>query len=334
MTAARIPLQGLSSLDDPFQSSYWAAVKQHNGWEAFAVAADDQQLLVLKRPVLCRAALCYIPYGPQLPVPSDRRFAYLRDLSGEITRMTGPGVFLLRYDVPWQPPAEVPDLPQGVVRSPYAVQPEGTVRISLSGGLDAIYTQMRTRAKRQITRATDTILITCWDHSREQFDLWYETYRLTALRDHFIPRSAGYLHHLLLTGADPMVHGVESVLYLAWDQGRIIGGNIVLFTRDRALYLFGSSLRTESKRSCSYALQWHTIRQAVTRGCMSYDLYGIGPDDPNHHLHSLTLFKTGFGGQKIYREGCFDVIINPLIYHPYRAAEQLRMHRSRHRDRT
>ena len=324
----QIPVEGLSSPDNPFQTAFWAAVKRLNGWDALAFSLEidsvNTQLLVLTRKIFLDLSIAYIPYGPQCSADT----VVLKHLSETLRPMLPRGCFVIRYDVPWE--GELAGrLPAGVRKNPYPIQPEGTVIVSLEGGPDAVFSRMRTRARRNVRRAQGEITITSWEGDPGQFHAWYETYTYTSLRDSFIPRTEEYMHHVLDTGRDGAL-GVEARLYLAWIGDSIIGGNIVLFTKQKALYLFGSSRHEYTGASPSYALQWHTIEEAVKRGCREYDLYGIAPDDEeDHHLHSLTLFKTGFGGQKVFRAGCFDVVCRPLVYHGYRLAELVHLSSAR-----
>ncbi len=330
MKVVQISVEELSlSTSSPFQSSYWASVKHTNGWDASAYTFDGKELLVLKKNIFLKYALCYIPYGPDL-ARGPLRYEHLQELSDAIHRYTGRNVFAMRWDVPWDKDAPRGTLPRRIKIAPYSIQPEGTVIISLTGGEDAVFAQMRKRAKRNITRSMQQIDISEWDGSPKNFNQWYESYRETSVRDSFKPRAKAYMETVLQMGSGRYSNGVESRLYLAWEHNRMIGGNIVLYTKDMALYLFGASLRGETSASPSYALQWYTIKQAIARGCRIYDLYGIAPGhDVYHHLHNLNLFKTGFGGEQTYRDGCFDVVYNPIIYDAYLIAEHIRMARSR-----
>ena len=50
----------------------------------------------------------------------------------------------------------------------------------------------------------------------------------------------------------------------------------------------------------SYFLQWQIIKEAKNRGIKYYNFWGIAPNDnPNHRFAGVTMFKTGFGGERI-----------------------------------
>ena len=74
----------------------------------------------------------------------------------------------------------------------------------------------------------------------------------------------------------------------------------------------------------NFLLQWTAMKDAKNYGSEYYDMYGMPPtDDPNHPMHGLYLFKTGFGGKNIHRPGTFDIPTN-IFYKAYSAAENLR----------
>ncbi len=310
-------------MDNPFQTHFWASVKKMNGWDSrafsYQINGAEYQVLILIKKIFLRFSIAYIPYGPE----GIRNLKQLKLLSDSLKRELPKGCFFMRSDVPWVDSGET--LPSGIKQTSYPIQPEGTVIVPLSGGPDEVFSQFRTRAKRNIRRSIDEIRISEWKGDQKELKDWYETYTYTSLRDAFTPRSQAYMKHILELGNDRSL-GVESKLYIAWIGDSVIGGNIVLYTQRRALYLFGASRHEYVSASPSYALQWYTIQEAVKHGCELYDLYGIAPeDDEEHHLHSLNMFKTGFGGEKIFRAGCFDSVLNPFIYYLFRLVETIHM---------
>lgn len=315
-----------------FQTAFWAEVKQINGWLPIAVrvSSDSRQytVLILKRRILPGCSLCYVPFG--IPyIDHERRFDELLNFSKSVRSIVGDDAFVLRFDVPWESGVKGSfQARRGLHELPFTIQPEGTVRILLEGSDErTILGQMKKRAQRNIRKASAETRIEAWDGSERQLRSWYAIYRATSVRDSFDPRAFRYFRDML--DIKPTC-GVNAVLYLGYVHGRMVGGNIVVFTANEATYLFGASDQQDLTISPSYALQWYSIRQALSRGCSTYDLYGIGPEgDEDHHLHNLTLFKTGFGGRKVFREGCFDVSLRSLPYKCFRVIEQLRMLRAR-----
>ncbi|MDZ7587561.1 MAG: peptidoglycan bridge formation glycyltransferase FemA/FemB family protein, partial [Patescibacteria group bacterium] len=60
----------------------------------------------------------------------------------------------------------------------------------------------------------------------------------------------------------------------------------------------------------SYALQWAAILAAKQKGMDRYNFWGIAPtDNLRHRFSGVTLFKKGFGGQRIDYMPAHDLII-------------------------
>lgn len=319
MRCTPVELETITGTLHPLQSSYWASIKSFNGWKAQGFLIEDgslqERMIVLSKKLALGYSLCYIPYGPS----KVTTFKGLKLLANSLRPQLDCKPLALRFDVPWEDP-EGKEL-HGLKRLSYPIQPENTLVIDLSLGLDEVHRQMRTRAKRNIARARQSIVVRQWDGSDKELDQWYECYMVTSLRDTFVPRTKEYMRKVLSTADEH----VKARLFLAFGGDQLLGGNIVLFSSECALYLFGASHHEDLHISPSYALQWYTIEKAIAYGCIRYDLYGIAPsDDDTHHLHNLTIFKTGFGGQLQRRAGCFDHVYSPLLYGAYRIVESIR----------
>jgi len=99
---------------------------------------------------------------------------------------------------------------------------------------------------------------------------------------------------------------------------------IIIFYGESAYYHFSGSVSEFSKLPFSYFLQWEVIKEAKRRGKKFYNFWGIAPNDnPNHRFAGVTLFKTGFGGERIDWLHARDLVISPLYYFTY-AFELLR----------
>ena len=74
----------------------------------------------------------------------------------------------------------------------------------------------------------------------------------------------------------------------------------------------------------TFALQWEAIRWARSKGCTTYDLWGV----PDEELESLETsfrsrsdglwgvyrFKRGYGGRLVRWVGAFDLVFNKPLY--------------------
>jgi lipid II:glycine glycyltransferase (peptidoglycan interpeptide bridge formation enzyme) len=102
-------------------------------------------------------------------------------------------------------------------------------------------------------------------------------------------------------------------------------GGLMVFARGkRAWYFYGASSNKHRERMPNYLLQWEAIRWSRSRGCVSYDLWGVPDEDEktlemyfnkrSDGLWGVYRFKRGFGGQLIRSFGPWDRIYFPGIY--------------------
>lgn len=318
------------------QSSFWAALKHGIGWKpyAFEITHDGLvfPLLVLVKQVMPLFQLSYIPFGPPTTVLGlAQEEQLLRQLARQLRKLLPRSVFALRFDLPFDEPDDqnvmiIDGLRFKTCRE--SVQPEGTVRINLTKGYETVVSMYRDRAKRALRKGGQAFQLGLWNGDTPSFKRWYDVYLETARRDGFSVRSAKYLRALL--SLDGKVNGdVQCKLLLATENGKIVGGIIVLFSQKEAMYLYGASLRIDSL-SCSHMLQDYAIRMACEKGCTVYDLFGIpGPKGRGSHLESLELFKLSFGGHPYYRTPTTDYLYLYLPWRLYSIAELMRyrMHR-------
>ena len=296
------------------QSSYWARLKGAHGWSDHAFSLDGTTLLVLSRTFFRFFTLAYVPFGPGCDVS-------LSVLSRQLTQFLPKTTFAIRYDLPYGNKSD-----DAGCRTPrQSVQPDATVKIRLSGDYPAISSLYHQRAIRALKRSQSLIDVRLWSGDQDSFDMWYAVYHDTALRDGFSARSKTYLHDVLAIQEGE----VSSKLFLAFREGRIVGGTILLSGKDESVYLFGAS---ERMKDCTvgYILQDAMIRYCIDHECPWYDFYGIsGEKGRGAHLRSLDLFKTAFGGEKQYRRPTCDFPIKKLGYRLFAIAETLRYRRQR-----
>ena len=87
----------------------------------------------------------------------------------------------------------------------------------------------------------------------------------------------------------------------------MLASAIIMYYGHQGAYHHGASIPT--KIPASYLLQWEAIKEAKQRGKKFYNFWGIAPDDApaSHPFKGITLFKTGFGGQKYELLPCQDL---------------------------
>lgn len=118
-------------------------------------------------------------------------------------------------------------------------------------------------------------------------------YTKLAHKKHFVAHS-GIEEELMVFSNDN-----QSLLFLAYYDNKIISGALIDFVNDMAIYRHSASDERYKHIPAMYLLQWEVIKEAKKRGMKLYNFWGIAPENnPHHPWRGLTLFKTGFGGQK------------------------------------
>ena len=316
------------------QSGFWGYYKQETGQRAlpFRIDAESPEattpLLVLERTLPGGFSLGYVPHGPQLAASNVENPAeLLYQLSNLLRPYLSKSCVFLRFDLPWR--AEDfhgPD--QGdsgtLVKAPVDIQPPSTVIIDLTRGEDALLSGMKSKTRYNI-RLSEKRGVKIRFGGVDDLAEWYEMYRETAVRDKITIHSYDYYQKLFTCQAAFDGMKPEVLLLLASVEGELVAGNIVIFHDRQAVYLYGAS--SGRKRNCmpTYGLQWAAIQAGIEKGCATYDLFGIPPSNaPEHPMHGLYRFKTGFGGEIVHRTGCWDFLLKPGRYRMLRLGEQAR----------
>lgn len=310
----------LSELDceSVFQSSFWAEAKQ-GGWRAesfeYTIGERRGHVLILLRSLFSFFSIAYAPFALYPEITGEEFAAF----SKEMRKHLPSNCFILRFDFPWNSKV----IKGKKIRTcKDSIQPEGTVRIDLSKPLE-----LRDRAKRNL-RKEERVQVALWDGSEDEFDAWFDTYRMTGMRDNFTIRPKDYVRRMLSIESAK----VKPLLYLAkLDGEEVIGGIFNLRGDNEEVYLYGSSVKHTDGVSCGYSLQYHAINKAKEAGVPYYDLFGIPSKEGGDHLRSLEVFKTSFGGEKEFRAPTTDYVYRPLVYLIYKMAERIRfyLHRSK-----
>ena len=111
----------------------------------------------------------------------------------------------------------------------------------------------------------------------------------------------------------------RSVSVFICEMGKIpLACAIIIFYGDCAYYHFSASTMKYPKIQSSYFLQWEIIKEAKKRGMKYYNFWGIAPEKShNHRFAGVTLFKTGFGGERVNWLHAHDLPISPFYWLTY-----------------
>jgi len=328
------------------QSKFWGRFEQAFGWtpvylrvENAAGATGSSDLLLLHRRVARSLCMAYVPHGPsEMSFGADP--GVLPVITGKMRPWLPPETAFVRYDLAWRafvPDGTDPDTSQsspeifaesstarGARKAVSDTQPPDTVIVGLEGSEEELLSRMKSKTRYNVRLALRKG-VRVSRAGRDQLPAWYAVYEETARRDRIALHSFDYYVKLWDIAAENVGDGVKLDLLMAHYNEELLGGIITATYANTATYLYGASTNRQRNLMAPYALQWEAMKRARAAGCGSYDLFGIPPtDNPNHPMHGLYRFKTGFGGRIEHRPGAWDVPLRPLIYAGYRLAERAR----------
>ncbi len=229
--------------------------------------------------------------------------------------------------------------------------PNNTLFIDLSKDEDQILKEMKQKGRYNIKKAQKSgikISRTKNPESTEFKEFWNLT-KETIKRDNFSSNPKDYYINLLKFLNSK---SIETYLYSASFENKIIASAICVFYRNKATYYYGASSNKYRNLMAPYLLQWQMIKDAKNNNMKIYDFLGISPsyyeengnyiinDSFNrlkfkkqeavenylnkHNFSGITEFKTKFGGEIINYMGACDLIYNKFWYFIIKISKKIR----------
>jgi lipid II:glycine glycyltransferase (peptidoglycan interpeptide bridge formation enzyme) len=172
---------------------------------------------------------------------------------------------------------------------------------------------------------------------------FYSMMEMTSERDKFaVHNQAYYSDFLQLFGNERATmngeRGMDAArLFVAEHTeipGVLLAGAIVTAVANVGTYVYGASANEHRELMSSYLLQYEAMRWCRSRGCHTYDLWGIPDEDEStleaefekrrDGLWGVYRFKRGFGGQVIRYIGTWVHIRSALRWRLFMFARKMR----------
>jgi lipid II:glycine glycyltransferase (peptidoglycan interpeptide bridge formation enzyme) len=340
------------------QTSYWAKVKDEQGYQPYAFNmhfkdehalqyASSDDLLVVVRNIGKSHSIAYIPYGPVTELDEEMQGKFLEELSESLRFFLPSNCILIRYDLLWQSPWQNdedcytedhiwlgPPEPRiqemrmnfdtvrwNLRKTATDILPANTLFLDLKHDNDFLLNRMKPKTRYNI-RLSRRRGVEIHEISFDKLQLWYSMYKETAKRNGLHLHDISYFETILHAQKDSSCTAVHVHLLMAEVEQQPLAGMMLVLSGKRATYLYGASASGNRNFMGTYALQWEAIKLAKNAGCYEYDLFGISPSpDPSHPMYGLYRFKKGFGGYEYFRQGCWDYPLNEDLYDVYRSVE-------------
>ena len=231
-------------------------------------------------------------------------------------------------------------------KSQNEIQPKNTLMLNLEKSEEDLLKEMKQKTRYNIRLAEKKgVAVTnyelCADNKKEfkkKFEKFWELTEETSRRDKFRSHNKNYYWKMLESlsfhsKSNKDRQKLQTKLYLAEYDNKVIVTNLVLFFGDMAIYLHGASSNEYRNVMAPYLLQWQQILDAKKAGCKMYDFWGIQNSQSKTDLPwekkinswgGITRFKRGFGGLEKNYIGAYDLIFSDIGYPIYGSMRKIR----------
>lgn len=184
----------------------------------------------------------------------------------------------------------------GGVYAPMHLHAENTWILDITPSEDQLLANMRKSTryliKKGLIQKLDLEITDDPKSARVLFKLQKETVK----RHGFV----GFPESLFKTEIESFARDKNVSVFTCKKGGIPLACAIIIFYGDTTYYHFSASTTKYPKIQASYFLQWEIIKEARKRGMKYYNFWGIAPEGVSRHRFTgVTLFKTGFGGERV-----------------------------------
>jgi len=311
------------------QSWEWGELKKRLGSIVYRIAVEQEDQIVACAQLLIKQlpgrliSLAYVPRGPLCDWSDTETTSILLNAlhtvakSHKVTCLAIEPPLLAGQDVDQQ------IRQYGFRPNRFANQPRATIIVDIAPSEDDILMHMRKKTRQYIHSAVREGIIVRYGNE-EDFPAFYELIRLTGQREHFPIRSLEYYKR------EWEVLSKEGVIILlmAFYREQLVAVRTAYRFGAHAAEFYAGSLNLSTNLHPNYLLVWEAIQWAKSKGCRTYDLWGIpgeisdlyspGNEPPvferSDGLWGVYRFKCGFSKNIVSYIGAYDYVYQPVVY--------------------
>ena len=307
----------------------------------------NDDLLILFHNIGDDNCIGYIPYGPKIKPSDENQGLFLEELSEALRAYLPNNCIALRYDLLWEslwakdesyfdvkgdwvgPPARINQELRlnfdtqkwNLKKANTNILPSDTIFINLQKDEQGLLQDMKPKTRYNVKLSMRKGVMVR-KAGLKDLEIWYGLYIETCTRNRLFLHDKEFFKTVLESKTKGMRSPAEVELLIAEVDNQPLAAIYVVYSDQRATYLYGASSSKDRKFMATYALQWEALKRAKMKGCTYYDMFGVAPKpDPSHPLYGLYRFKVGFGGQLFHRMGCWDYPLDSSNYEMYLASE-------------
>ncbi len=255
-----------------------------------------------------------IPGGPVIDFYDEEFVSYVFSQIKYFAKSEGAWFVRIRPDLKDDPKLWIILKKLGFNPAPMHVHGENTLILDISQEEDEILKRMRKTTRYMIKKSIKegyTVLVTV---DKERVKGLYQLQKETVKRHKFV----GFKRGLFSAELEVFAKDSQALLFECKKGNDLLASAIVVFYAGKAFYHFSGSSELSLRTSASYFLQWQIIKKAKEMGINLYDFWGIAAkDNPKHRFWGVTVFKRGFGGERVDWLHAHDLPLHPFYWITY-----------------
>jgi len=304
--------QLFNDIENPhiLQSFEWGELKSQFGWEPVRLLHNGFIFQILLRKLPFGFHIAYIP-----KIDIDINENEFWKSVDEFCR--SHRVIYLKIEQDWFQNSDVQENFKSRFVFGRSIQPRRTIEIDLDGDEDLWLKRMKSKTRYNIRLAMKKDVNISPSNDISTF---YNLMVDTGNRDQFGVHSKKYYQ----VAYDLFSKNDLVTLLIATYNQTPLAGIMVFRIGNRSWYFYGASNNLERNRMPTYLLQFEAMKWAKSKGCISYDLWGI-PDENEEILErdfenrsddlwGVYRFKRGFGGEIKRSPPAYDRVYKPIMY--------------------
>lgn len=205
-------------------------------------------------------------------------------------------------------------LRSGFLPAPMHLHAENTLVLDITPKEEEILAKMRKTTRYLIKKSLTLNLLMEVTPDPGKTKILQRLQGETVARHRFVPFPKLLFDSQLMTFAKDN----QALLFICRKGKTALAAAIIIFYGKIAYYHHSASSVKFRDLPFNYFLQWEIIQEAKRRGCKYYNLWGVAPtDDPRHRFAGVTLFKKGFGGERLDWLHAHDLPLSPFYWLTY-----------------
>ena len=200
---------------------------------------------------------------------------------------------------------------------------KNTFQLNLGKTEEKLMGKMHSKTRYNIRLAERKGVKVAVDNSDSSFEWFLKLlFEQTVTRQGFYAHTPDYFKNLWKnlkpTG---MAH-----LLRAYVDDKTLAVFMVFLHNNKIYYPYGASTRELKELMAPNLLMWEVIKFGKKNGAKILDMWGAMGHKPNKKdpWYGFHRFKEGYGGNLVEFLGTYDLVLNPLMYHLYRVADNVR----------